>query len=804
MDTRLNTARGKALATGLMASTMLAGSVAVAHAEAAAAAASNDTSAVAEVIVTAQKREENLQKVSASIIALDTRTLTQRNVVDFQDYVKYLPSVSFQTTAPSATSIYMRGVASGENGNHSGPLPSVGLYLDEQSVTTIGGALDIHIYDVARIEALAGPQGTLYGASSESGTVRIITNKPSTAGLAAGYDVSGSGMDKGDGSYGAEGFVNVPLNDHAAVRLVGWAQHDGGYIDNVYGTRTFPSAAAALGTAAATINNSALVKKNFNPVDTIGGRAALKVDLNDTWTVNTSVIAQDQWQQGVFGYNPRIGDLKVQHFAPDQAHDRWYQASMTVTGKISKFDVTYTGGYFQRALDTQSDYTDYSYWYDKVDGSGAYWTDSTGTPLAHPSQHIFGTDRFDKSSHELRFASPKEDRLRFVGGVFQQRQSHWIIQDYKMPGFDPAQSVTGWKDTIWLTDQMRVDRDEAIFGQAAFDITDKLTITGGVRGYHYKNSLEGFFGFSSGYSSHTGESQCFNPTHFRNAPCINLNKTVSDSGSTYKVDLTYKFDDTKLVYATYATGYRPGGVNRRGSLPPYQADELTSYEIGWKTSWMERKLRFNGAIFAESWDQFQFSFLGLNSLTQIANAGQARIYGLEGDFAWVITPNFTLSGAGSYTDGQLTKPYCGVLATACPSASNPILAPKGQELPVTAKFKGNLTARYLFPIMGWDGHAQASAVYSESSWSELRTLQRGIIGQLPSYTMVDFAFGADKDGRSIELFIKNAFDERAELTRYAECTTEVCGGDPSTGVAHDRYAVPQRPRTFGIRFGQKF
>ena len=147
--------------------------------------------------------------------------------------MKFLPSVSYQTLGPGFAQVYMRGVASGGDGNHSGPLPSVGIYLDEQPITTIQGALDVHLYDIARVEALAGPQGTLYGASSQAGTIRIITNKPDPSGFAAGYDLEGNTVDDGGIGYVAEGFVNIPLSDSAAIRLVGWDKHDAGYIDNV-------------------------------------------------------------------------------------------------------------------------------------------------------------------------------------------------------------------------------------------------------------------------------------------------------------------------------------------------------------------------------------------------------------------------------------------------------------------------------------------------------------------------------------------------------------------------------------------
>ena len=139
------------------------------------------------MIVTAEKREENLQHVAMSVQALDTKTLTQLNVSNFQDYVKVLPSVQFQSFGtPNESIVYMRGVSDGGNGNHSGPLPSVGTYLDEQPISTIGGTLDVHVYDIARVEVLPGPQGTLYGASSEAGTLRIITGiNPRPRGSAA-------------------------------------------------------------------------------------------------------------------------------------------------------------------------------------------------------------------------------------------------------------------------------------------------------------------------------------------------------------------------------------------------------------------------------------------------------------------------------------------------------------------------------------------------------------------------------------------------------------------------------------------
>src|SRR5690242_17530161 len=190
------------------------------------------TSGIEVVVVTAEKRAEDLQSAPLAIQALPTAKLEQLHIADFGDYAQYLPSVTYTVGGagagnggPGFANVSMRGVTSGNDGNHSGSLPTVGIYLDEQPITTIGGALDVHIYDIARVESLSGPQGTLYGASSEAGTIRIITNKPDPSAFSAAYDASVTAVQHGDIGYGAEGFVNMPIDDNIAVRIVGWAEH---------------------------------------------------------------------------------------------------------------------------------------------------------------------------------------------------------------------------------------------------------------------------------------------------------------------------------------------------------------------------------------------------------------------------------------------------------------------------------------------------------------------------------------------------------------------------------------------------
>ena len=786
----------------LLASTILAGVPAVALAQA-------QQNQLEEVVVTAQKRSQNLQNVPMNVTAMTAQSLTQLHLTNFNDFEKFMPSVTFAVSGqgsnggPGFANITMRGVASDQNGNHSGPLPTVGVYFDESPITTIGGTLDIPTYDVQRVEALSGPQGTLYGASSESGTIRIISNKPDTDGLYGSISANVNSVDHGGTGYGANGFVNIPLSDKMAIRLVGWGEHDAGYIDNVHNVRTYPTSGITIdnGGPGTTLDTTNRIKSNYNTVDKYGARAALEIDLDDNWTVTPVVIAQSETSNGFFGYDPHIGDLKVGHFTPEYVKDNWYQANLTVQGKIANLDVIYAGSYMNRMVKSEADYSDYAYWYDTLNGSGAYFYDNLGN-LVDPTQYIVGKDLFTKQSHELRISTPKDDRFRVVGGLFYERQSHHILQDYKVVG-NIADSITvpGWPNTIWLTDQLRVDRDYAAFAQADFDITPKLTFTAGIRGFYADNSLQGFFGFSSGFSSHTGVAICKTdsggnllPAIVPGGPCTDLDARVHESGETHKLGLTYHVTDNKMVYFTYSTGFRPGGVNRRNDIPgvgPYSSDTLDNYEIGWKTSWLDNRLRFNGDIYLEDWNNFQFPYLGPSSVTIIANAGQAQIKGAEAQVSWLPIDSLTLTGNVAYNDAQLAAPYCGG-----DCATNAVQSPTGTQLPITPKWKLNAIARYEFQLAGLNAHIQGDMVHQSGTWPDLRLYQRSLLGQNKAYTMFDFAAGVGLNNWLVELSIQNAFDERAQLGRFAACTPETCG--------FQTYILPSQPRTLGLTFTEKF
>jgi iron complex outermembrane receptor protein len=793
MNVSANLSRGAAL---LLGSTMLCTSGAAFAQD----AGINDDR---DIVVTASKREQNLQDVPLAITAIGTERLDELQVKEFQDVVKFLPSVTIQTLAPGFSQVYFRGVASGENANHSASLPTVGTYLDEMPITTIQGALDIHAYDLARVEALAGPQGTLYGASSMAGTIKLVTNQPDASGTYGSLGLELNSVSRGGIGGVAEGFVNAPLGERAALRLVGWYRHDAGYIDNIAGSRTYP-------TSGITQSNADLVENDYNKVDTYGARLALGIDLDDDWTLRPTLMGQVQKADGSFAQERSTAvarSLQTVQYNPERGDDKWIQAAMTIEGKIGSWDLTATGGHLRRKTETESDYSDYAYFYDALYGYGAYFTDNNGDPV-NPNQYIQGIDRYKRSFAEIRIASPADARIRFIGGLFWQRQSHNIEQNYIIDGIGDAITVTGTDSNIWLTKQLRIDRDYAAFGEISFDITDKLTLTGGGRVYKFDNSLVGFFGYSAGFSSRTGEAACFAGPIVAGSPCTNLDKSTSDTDFIHKLNLTYKVNDDVLLYGTWSRGFRPGGINRRGTLDPYGPDTLDNYELGWKTSF--GPVRFNGAVYQQDWNNIQLSFLGANGLTEIRNAGIARIRGIEADL-YYRAGGFSLSLGGSYNDATIRRDFCRIANATfdCtidpPGQTNALLAPAGSRLPVTAKFKGNAVARYEFPIGGMDGHFQFAVNHIGKRRSDLRPFENDIVGNFKAYTTADISFGVKGEGWSGELFATNLFNSRGVINSAVQCGESICGdpgGVSSTGgVFYDNVI---RPRLIGIKVAKDF
>ncbi len=807
--------------------------------------------AIEEVVVTAQKRSENLQDVPISIQALGGEALEELNLMNFNDYVKMLPSVAMEMngTAGAGTSfnlVYMRGISTGGDGQATTSLPSVGMYLDELPITTVQGNLDIHMYDIARVEALAGPQGTLYGASSQAGTIRIITNKPELGQFSANVSAQADIVDGDDTGMTVEGYVNVPIGDSAAVRLVGWSRSDAGWIDNQEGSRTFFGVANNPLDDIVQPNNRA--KDNYNTIDTVGARASLRIDLGENWTVTPQLMFQSSESEGSWGDDlsdvGASGKYDVLHTLPEFTDDEWSMLGLTIEGSIGNFDVVYSGSYLQRDVDGSFDYADYSYWYDAIYTTGYYsdlhFSDSGVRALPNyfvPSYfdptdvgervmsgaRYTNDDSYTKNNHEIRVSTDPEKSIRGMVGFFTQKQFHDFEQHWIVEGISPIMWMDrdnpgneDFRDTIYLNSLLRTDRDNAVFGSVDFDIGDKTVLTLGARFFEPEVHVKGFFGFGSQWStgdpggtnfpagfnlwSGTGELNCdlqqgdpgwtpsFNGrANWKDKPCLNVDKTQKESDSVFRVNISRDVGEDSMIYFTWSEGYRPGGVQRDPNAGEYVSDFLTNFEFGWKTQFLDNRVQINGAVFHQSWDDVQVSFTGDNAITAVNNGPTAEVDGLEANLIWLPTDRLRITAGVAFYDTALTDDYCNFAAGVCTE----VLAPKGTSLPTTADFKGNIIARYNFPIGRFDAHLQGALAHNGERLGDLDQTVAPIIGDLPAWTTLDLSAGIRAESWGLDLFVTNATGEDAPLYVTAECTLETCGAQ--------LYGVRHRPTTVALR-----
>jgi len=808
-------------------------------------------SAIEEITVTAQKREESLQDVPISIQTLGNEALEELNIQSFQDYARMLPSVSIEQngTAGAGTSfslVYMRGIATAGDGQATTSQPSVGMYLDELPITTIQGNIDVHMYDIARVEALAGPQGTLYGASSQAGTLRVITNKPELGEFSSSISVEANTINDGGTGYVGEGYVNAPIGDNAAIRLVGWTRSDAGWIDNKLGSRTFPGHADDPADDV-TLTNTDKAEDDYNTIDVFGARAALRVDLNDNWTVTPTVMVQNSESEGSWGDDLNdvlaSGDYAVTHFKDEYVDDEWWMVGLTIEGKVGNFDVVYSGSYLDRQLDGSFDYSDYSYFYELAYTSGFYSDLHFSDTGAQQVPNIFNDsfppgsigsrvmtgaryrndDGYTKENHELRISTDPERRVRGLLGFFWQHQYHDFEQHWEVEGgvgtvmeMNSGQDDPRFEDTVYLNSMFRNDRDRAVFGSVSFDIRDDLELTLGARFFEPEVTVKGFFGFGLGFTtagwSSNGENRCNlfpdGQADWFDKPCLNVDKGIKESENVMRANLTWDISSDHMIYGTWSEGYRPGGINRDPFNAEYVSDFLTNWELGWKTQWLDNRLQFNGALFLENWDDFQVSITGDNAITAVVNGPTAEVLGVEAQMLWLPTDNLRLSAAVAFYDTELQQDYCDGRGGDQAAAVNDcgtfdedgdptvVLQPQGGGLPVTADFKGNLIARYHFEVGGFDAYVQGALAHEGERGSDLDRRANAIKGNFPAYTTLDLSAGISRETWSLDLFIKNATGEDAALYKTAECTAETCGAQT--------YGVRVRPRSIGLKYTKDF
>ena len=505
---------------------------------------------VGTIVVTAQRRSEDLQDVPVSVSAIGAEQLDELNIDTFEDYLDQIPTVTAGGNGPGQSTIYIRGLASTTPNitvaGVAGLAPNVALYLNDQPLSQPGRNLDVYAADLERIEVLSGPQGTLFGASSQAGVVRLITNKPDLSGYDASASAGVSFTKGGEASYQGEVMINVPVSETIALRGVVYLDDQGGYIDNVQGTRNltesarfrpegfvrengvpvnanragFQSTADLSGVTFLDADNAGIAEDNFNDTQYAGFRVSALWEVTPDWTVNVSHQRQSLESDGVFFADPELGgldDLEIERFEADRLEDDFSNTSWTVEGRIAMLDVVYTGAYTNRESDQRADYTDYLFAgqylpYYICDGSVSYpgaGNDPTGTCQA-PNLFVNSFSKTEVFTQELRFSTPDDWRIRFQGGGFYSDLSLEERVDFAYPGNTIAQpfgafpanfpQTTGFvsdpgpfpASTIFRNDIRRTDEQYGIFGEASFDIVpDLLSVTLGARYYDVEVDFEG-------------------------------------------------------------------------------------------------------------------------------------------------------------------------------------------------------------------------------------------------------------------------------------------------------------------------
>jgi len=753
------------------------------------------------VTITATKTEENQQDVPVAVNAITGEDMREQEIGNFDDYIRYLANVNFGGRGPGQSTPYIRGMAvqpitvllSGAQGT----TPNVALYLDEQPVTAPGRNLDVYATDLNRIEVLAGPQGTLFGASSQAGTIRLITNQPDFSGVYGGFSASmGMTAHSDDFSHSTEAYVNVPVSDHLAFRGAFYNVFEAGYIDNVHGTFTTDPSINPLSQVGGgyasyeAADNAQLVEEDFNDSTYRGFRLSGTYLINDMWDFTVQHTQQTIEADGVFDYDPTVGDLEVTRFFPDSLEDTFGQTTWTLNGRLAMLDMVYTGGYLDREIDQSVDYTGYNNTGAFIDyytctytnpayivnyGIDAQYITPGGRECLNPVKGATIHQDQSRQNHELRFSTPAEYRIRATFGAFYEnfeietQDDYWYLATPDL-GFAPNAPIstavqvnpaTRPSGVAFFNDIRRTDEELAFFGEFEFDITDQLTLIAGARQYHREVDFEGSSNFADGIfqgsvNTDRGRDYDVNGGHTPNP--LEMDDVIT------KFTAQYWVNDDIMIYATRSEGYRPGGWNRGGGIPSvnpmfptvtatYDTDDVVNYEFGWKTTLADGLVQFNGNVYYIEWSDMQVSRFdpqNVSILTFIENAADSEIFGVEGDAVWLATDNLTLFGGFSYNNTELTSVQAQIAE----------IAPVGSELPQTPELQLTGRARYEWMVGQYDAFAQAGFQYASESYNSLILADRE---RQDSYVTADFSVGVARDNWSAGIFVENAFDERAEL-----------------------------------------
>jgi outer membrane receptor protein involved in Fe transport len=728
----------------LMSGVSIAANAATDTVDATATTTAESSAAVADIVVTATRRDETIQNVPMTVQAFTGKAITQLNINTLDDILKYTPNVTFGNNGPGQGVIFMRGLSSGLQGGQSSAtiatFPNVALYLDEQSMQFPARNVDVYTVDLERIEILEGPQGTLFGGGAQAGVIRYITNKPQLSDFSGYAEAEGGVTSEGAPNYAFNVTLNIPiLKDKLAVRVVLYDDHHGGYIDNVPSTFTrsnndlgnvyfniMPNAAGLCPNGlpgggphnlcalpnAPQGNNFQLAMPNFNPVTYQGARVSALYQVNDDW----NVLIQQSWQdldaEGLSSQYPVGSDfqplkpLQITSFEPSFDHDSWQNTSWTVNGKLGPLKAIYTGGWMDRHLTQQSDYSNYSrsvggMYYQCTGGSTGF---GNAPPVCFsPLSSWRDVVRNTHLTNEFRISTPDDWRFRAIGGVFNEQFRIYDNMNFNYktipsctpqnlaialgggqvclanvttaPGSTANQPGERSDITAFGEDTQRGYDQTALFVSLDFDVIPHvLTFTLGTRWYDYNE-----FEVGSQYATTTG---CLNVP---NGQCVgglvnidSAHDRVTYTGFKSRANATWHVTPDTMAYFTFSQGFRPGGFNRSVSkvapgpgginggpqfLKPngYAPDSLDNYELGLKTELLDHRVQVNLSMYHMDWYNVQLLFFNPTELGNTTFGVNGPNYAVNGgEFQVVARPTDELSiqASGSYNDNRQTTSPC--------------------------------------------------------------------------------------------------------------------------------------------------
>jgi len=783
--------RGASTAIGLAVAAAIAG-MSVPQASALAAAADDAAMGGLDVIiVTARKREENLQDVPLSIDVLSKKDMSNLAIEGFDDYAEKVPSISFISVGPGTQFFVVRGVSDGSNPTYANA-SSTGFFIDDTSTSWAGVQPDLHLYDIERIEVLNGPQGTTFGAGSMSGAIRYVTNKPDVHAFSAGIDFDGGTIQGGQQNWTYEGFLNAPLIDGVlGLRLSAYSDSHGGFINNRLTTRTWVNTAVS--------DNSAWARNNYNREHAAGGRIALKAVLNDKWSATLTYGYQHQTAIGAWDEDPGLPPRTVERFGPENHQFAAKTVDFHVDGDIGIADLVFASTYWSLPTRQQNEYSQYIENYqgganegvtcenDPVYGTGPY------TNCTAPVQYYEYHTNPERWSHELRLASKPGGRFHWLGGLYWEKtQDKNSGSTYYMPGLrtdSPAfqyynyysgtplgsTSLPAGEWYAYQTISNYLQTTE--FANISFDFTDKFNVEAGAVHFHSDFNYYSPFG-QFAYAATT--------------PSVEAGSSEKWNG---KFGLNYKLTDKVLLYANFAQGFRDGGTNSgfpqqcydNGVPQDYVPDTLNNYEIGWKSTSLKGHLLWNGAAYRMDWKQLQTIIYDVDICPPSSfyvNVGDARIQGVESNVDYKLDEHWSLQASGSYTDSHLTSsPYAAFQANV------------GERLPFVPYFSWSWNLRYEHPLGGnLRGYGQIDMAHKGDMWNDLHVAGSNGFPRLlqPDYSITNLRFGLKPVGGHwlAELYVTNVEDKNAIVY--------------SNTFNFDQRQTTNEPRVIGLRLNYRF